>query len=103
MESFIQSHYAKPDTQPEARRYVLEANTFMPTLKALTKLNAQRWLTEEEGKEPSARRALKTMQKATGYLAEYFTWLQDRNLVCQKFANPFWELHYPKTLIGPKK
>jgi integrase len=75
----------------------------MPTLKALTKLNAQRWLTEEEGKEPSVRRALKTMQKATGYLAEYVAWLQYRNLVCQNLANPFRELHYPKTLIRPKK
>ena len=27
MESFIQSHYTKPDTQSEARRYVLEATT----------------------------------------------------------------------------
>ena len=52
MEAFIQSHYTKPDTQSEARRYVLEATAFMPTLESLTKLNAQRWLTEEEGKEP---------------------------------------------------
>lgn len=103
MESFIQSHYTKPNTQSEARRYVLEATTFMPTLESLTKLNAQRWLTEEEGKEPSARRALKTMQKATGYLAEYVAWLQYRNLIDQSLANPFRELHYPKTLTRPKK
>ena len=103
MESFIQSHYTKPDTRSEARRYVLEATIFMPTLESLTKLNAQRWLTEEECKEPSARRALKTMQKATGYLAEYVAWLQYRNLVDQSIANPFRGLHYPKTLMRPKK
>ena len=61
------------------------------------------WLTEEEGKEPPARRALKTMQKATGYLAEYFAWLQYRNLVEQSIANPFKGLHYSKTLMRPKK
>ena len=103
MESFIHSHYIKPGTRSEARRYVLEATIFMPTVESLTKLNDQRWLTEEEGKEPSARRALKTMQKATGYLAEYFAWLQYRNLVDQSISNPFRELHYPKTLMRPKK
>ena len=103
MESFIQSHYIKPDIRSEAQRYVLEATIFMPTLESLTKLNAQRWLTEEEGKEPSARRALKTMQKATGYLAEYFAWLQYRNLVDQSIANPFRGLPCPKTLMRPKK
>ena len=75
----------------------------MPTSESRTQLNAQRWLTEKGGKEPSARRALQTMQKATGYLAEYFAWLQCRNLVDQSIANPFSGLHYPKTLMGPKK
>ena len=103
MESFIQSHYIKPDTRSEARRYVLEATLFMPTLESRTQLNAQRWLTEKGGKEPPARRALQTMQKATGYLAEYFAWLQCRNLVDQSIANPFRGLHYPKTLMRPKK
>ena len=103
MESFIRSHYIKPDTRSEARRYVLEATLFMPTLESLTLLNAQRWLTEEEGNEHSARRALKTMQKATEYLAECFAWLQYKNLVDQSIANPFRGLHYPKTLMRPKK
>ncbi len=43
------------------------------------------------------------MQKATGYLSEYVSCLQYRNLVCQSFTNPFRELHYPKTLNRPKK
>mgnify|MGYP001341603611 CR=1 FL=1 len=103
MESFIQSHYIKSDTRSEAWRYVLEATIFTPTLESLTKFNAQRWLTEEEGKEPSTRRALKTMQKATGYLPEYVAWLQYRSLVCQNLANPCRQLHYPKTLTRPKK
>ena len=75
----------------------------MPTSESRTQLNAQRWLTEKGGKEPSARRALQTMQKATGYLAEYFAWLQCRNLVDQSIANPFRGLHYPKTLMRPRK
>ena len=95
MNTFVKSHYTKSGTRSEARRYILEATLFTPTLAALTRMNAQRWLTEEENKDSSARRALKTMQKATGYLSEYISWLQYRNLVCQSVINPFRELHYP--------
>ena len=98
MNTFVKSHYTKSGTQSEARRYILEATLFVPTLAALTRVNAQRWLTDEESKDPSARRALKTMQKATGYLSEYISWLQYRNLVCQSLINPFRALHYPKKL-----
>ena len=103
MTAFVKSHYSKPGTQSEARRYVLEATLFIPTMAALTRLNAQRWLTEEENKDPCSRRALKTMQKATGYLSEYFSWLQYRNLVCQSVINPFRGLHYPKILVKTKQ
>ena len=98
MNTFVKSHYTKSGTQSEARRYILEATLFIPTLSALTRVNAQRWLTDEENKDPSVRRALKTMQKATGYLSEYISWLQYRNLVCQSLINPFRGLHYPKKL-----
>ena len=103
MDAFVKSHYSKPGTQSEARRYILEATLFVPTLAALTRINAQRWLTDEENKDPSARRALKTMQKATGYLSEYISWLQYRNLVCQNVINPFRGLHYPKKLAKTKQ
>lgn len=103
MDAFVKSHYSKPGTQSEARRYILEATLFVPTLAALTRINAQRWLTEEENKDPSARRALKTMQKATGYLSEYISWLQYRNLVCQNVISPFRGLHYPKKLAKTKQ
>ena len=103
MDAFVNSHYSKPGTQSEARRYILEATLFTPTLAALTRVNAQRWLTDEENKDPSARRALKTMQKATGYLSEYVSWLQYRNLVCQSLINPFRGLHYPKKLAKTKQ
>lgn len=103
MDTFVKSHYAKSGTQSEARRYILEATLFIPTLAALTRVNAQRWLTDEENKDPSARRALKTMQKATGYLSEYISWLQYRNLVCQNVINPFRGLHYPKKLAKTKQ
>lgn len=103
MDAFVQSHYTKPGTQSEARRYILEATIFIPTLAALTRINAQRWLTNEESKDPSSRRALKTMQKATGYLSEYISWLQYRNLVCQSLINPFRDLHYPKMLTRSKQ
>ena len=103
MTTFVKSHYSKPGTQSEARRYILEATLFIPTMAALTRLNAQRWLTEEENKDPCSRRALKTMQKATGYLSEYFSWLQYRNLVCQSVINPFRGLHYPKILAKTKQ
>ena len=103
MNTFVKSHYTKSGTQSEARRYILEATLFIPTLSALTRVNAQRWLTDEENKDPSARRALKTMQKATGYLSEYISWLQYRNLVCQNVINPFRGLHYPKRLAKTKQ
>ena len=103
MDAFVKSHYSKPGTRSEARRYILEATLFVPTLAALTRINAQRWLTDEENKDPSARRALKTMQKATGYLSEYISWLQYRNLVCQNVINPFRGLHYPKKLAKTKR
>ena len=103
VDAFIKSHYSKPGTQSEARRYILEATLFVPTLAALTRINAQRWLTDEESKDPSARRALKTMQKATGYLSEYVSWLQYRNLVCQSLINSFRGLHFPKKLTKTKQ
>ena len=103
MSTFVKSHYTKSGTRLEARRYILEATLFTPTLAALTRMNAQRWLTEEENKDSSARRALKTMQKATGYLSEYISWLQYRNLVCQNVINPFRGLHYPKKLAKTKQ
>jgi hypothetical protein len=103
MDTFVKSHYTRSGTQSEARRYILEATLFIPTLAALTRVNAQRWLTDEENKDPSARRALKTMQKATGYLSEYISWLQYRNLVCQNVINPFRGLHYPKKLAKTKQ
>ena len=103
MDAFVKSHYSKPGTQSEARRYILEATLFIPSLAALTRINAQRWLTDAENKDPSARRALKTMQKATGYLSEYISWLQYRNLVCQNVINPFRGLHYPKKLAKTKQ
>ena len=53
MDAFVQSHYTKPGTQSEARRYILEATIFIPTLAALTQINAQRWLTNEESKVPN--------------------------------------------------
>ena len=103
MDAFVKSHYLKPGTQSEARRYIREATLFVPTLAALTRVNAERWLTDEESKDPSARRALKTMQKATGYLSEYLSWLQYRNLVCQILINPFRGLHFPKRLTKTKQ
>ncbi len=103
MDAFVKSHYTKPGTQSEACRYILEATLFIPTMAALTRLNAQKWLTDEENKDPSARRALKTMQKATGYLSEYVSWLQYRNLVCHSLINPFRGLHYPKKLSRTKQ
>ena len=103
MNTFVKSHYTKSGTRSEARRYILEATLFTPTLAALTRINAQRWLTEEENKDSSARRALKTMQKATGYLSEYISWLQYHNLVCQNVINPFRGLHYSKKLAKTKQ
>ena len=103
MDAFAQSHCTKPGTQSEARRYILEATIFIPTLAALTRINAQRWLTNEESKDPSSRRALKTMQKAIGCLSEYISWLQYRNLVYQSLINPFRDLHYPKMLTRSKQ
>ena len=103
MNTFVKSHHTKSGTRSDARRYILEATLFIPTLAALTRMNAQRWLTEEENKDSSARRALKTMQKATGYLSEYISWLQYRNLVCQNVINPFRGLHYPKKLAKTKQ
>lgn len=32
MDAFVKSHYTKPGTQSEARRYILEATLFVPTL-----------------------------------------------------------------------
>ena len=103
MDAFVKSHYTKSGTQSEALRYILEATLFIPSLAALTRINAQRWLTDEENKDPSARRALKTMQKATGYLSEYISWFQYRNLVCQNVINPLRGLHYPKKLAKTKQ
>ena len=64
----------------------------MPTVESLTKLNAQRWL-------PSSAE-LKTMQKATGYLAEYVAWLL---ISLIRSPTQIRLVHYPKTLMRPKK
>ena len=41
MEGFIRDRYSKHRTQTEARRYILEATLFTPTLSLLTRENAR--------------------------------------------------------------
>ena len=98
MESFIAAHYDKHKTKTEARRYILEATLYVPTLELINPENAKTWIREETKKPASERRAVKTMQKATGYLSEYVLWLQDQRLLSDSVANPFRNLRYPKSL-----
>ena len=103
MSKFIEAHYARHRTQLEARRYILEATLFIHSLDDLNRVNAQRWLTAEELKPVNARRAVKTMQKAVGFLSEYFEWLRYRGFVAQNIQNPFKDLHFSKQLARPRQ
>ena len=98
MEAFIKAHYTKHRTKTEARRYILEATLFVPTLELINTENAKAWVRAETQKPNEKRRAVKTMQKATGYLSEYVLWLQDQRLLSESVANPFRNLRYPKAL-----
>lgn len=98
MEKFISSHYDKRKAQTEARRYILEATLHVPTLELINSENAKAWIRAEVQKPASERRAVKTMQKAAGYLSEYVLWLQDQRLLSDSIANPFKDLRYPKAL-----
>ena len=98
MNRFIAAHYDKRKSQSEARRYILEATLHIPTLEAINSENAKAWIRAEAQKPAGERRAVKTMQKATGYLSEYLLWLQDQRLLSDSIVNPFRTLRYPKAL-----
>ena len=103
MLDFIEAHYIRHRTKLEARRYILEATLFIHTLEDLNRANAQRWLSTEELKPLKERRAVKTMQKAVGFLSEYFEWLRYRGFVFQNHQNPFKNLHFSKQLARPRQ
>ena len=103
MSEFIEVHYTRHRTQLEARRYILEATLFIHTLGDLNRGNAQRWISTEELKPLNERRAVKTMQKAVGFLSEYFEWLRYRGFVSQDLQNPFKDLHFSKQLARPRQ
>ena len=103
MLDFIEAHYIRHRTKLEARRYILEATLFIHTLEDLTRANAQRWLSTEELKPANERRAVKTMQKAVGFLSEYLEWLRYRGFVSQNLQNPFKNLHFSKQLARPRQ
>ena len=100
---FIEAHYTRHRTQLEARRYILEATLFIHTLDDLNRVNAQCWISTEELKPINERRAVKTMQKAVGFLSEYFEWLRYRGFVSQDLQNPFKDLHFSKQLARPRQ
>ena len=85
------------------RRYILEATLFIHTLDDLNRANAQRWISTEELKPVNERRAVKTMQKAVGFLSQYFEWLRYRGFVSQDLQNPFKDLHFSKQLARPRQ
>lgn len=103
MEQFAGEHYVNSRTRSEARRYILEATQFLPTLAALTKLNAQRWVSAEESKSIGVRRSAKTMQKGVGFLSEYVAWLQYRGYLGHDAVNPFRDLHFSKQLARSRQ
>ncbi|MBT5556854.1 MAG: hypothetical protein HOJ80_08215 [Halieaceae bacterium] len=103
MLDFIEAHYTRHRTKLEARRYILEATLFIHTLEDLNRANAQRWLSTEELKPANERRAVKTMQKAVGFLSEYLEWLRYRGFVSQNLQNPFKNLHFSKQLARPRQ
>ena len=100
---FIEAHYTRHTTQLESRRYILEATLFIHTLDDLNRVNAQCWISTEELKPVNERRAVKTMQKAVGFLSEYFEWLRYRGFVSQDLQNPFKDLHFSKQLARPRQ
>ena len=100
---FIEAHYTRHRTQLEARRHILEATLFIHTLDDLNRVNAQCWISTEELKPINERRAVKTMQKAVGFLSEYFEWLRYRGFVSQDLQNPFKDLHFSKQLARPRQ
>ena len=103
MSEFIEVHYTRHRTQLEARRYILEATLFIHTLEDLYRGNAQRWISTEELKPVNERRAVKTMQKAVGFLSEYVEWLRYKGFVSQNLQNPFKDLHFSKQLARPRQ
>ena len=103
MSEFIEVHYTRHRTQLEARRCILEATLFIHTLEDLNRGNAQRWISTEELKPLNERRAVKTMQKAVGFLSEYVEWLRYKGFVSQNLQNPFKDLHFSKQLARPRQ
>ena len=103
MSEFIEVHYTRHRTQLEARRYILEATLFIHALGDLNRGNAQRWISTEELKPLNERRAVKTMQKAVGFLSECVEWLRYNGFVSQNLQNPFKDLHFSKQLARPRQ
>ena len=103
MERFIAAHYDKPKAKSEAKRYILEATVFVPTLEQIDNESARAWIRAEAEKPEGERRAVKTMQKAAGYLSEYLLWMQDQRLLSDNIVNPFKNMRYPKNLKRKEK
>ena len=103
MERFIDAHYDKYKAKTEARRYILEATLFVPTLEQINNEGARAWIRAEAEKPEGERRGVKTMQKAAGYLSKYVLWMQDQRLLSDNINNPFKHMRYPKSLKRKEK
>ena len=103
MQRFLDEHYTKHKPRLEARRYILDATVFVPTLESLSVTNAKSWVAAEARKPANERRATKTMHKAASYVTQYIRWMQDTQLLSSDIINPFHGLTYPKNLKPPEQ
>ena len=107
VERFVEARYEKKKTADDARRAIKDGariwsggatGTSRPMgLNEINRENARAWMRVEEAKQPAERRALKTMQKAVGFMSEYIFWLQDQRLLVDSVVNPYKGLRLPKT------
>lgn len=108
VERYAAARYEKKKTADDAIRAVKDAarvwsgsgssGTSRPMgLNEINRENARAWLRAEEAKPAGERRALKTMQKVAGFMADYIFWLQDQRLLKDSVQNPYRGLRWPKS------
>ncbi len=105
VERYAAARYEKKKTADDAIRAVNDAarvwnanGTSRPMgLNEINRENARVWVRAEEAKLAGKRRALKTMQKAAGFMSDYIFWLQDQRLLKDSVTNPYKGLRWPKS------
>ena len=88
LDAFLDS-YTNIKTVKDARRSVLELSAYARSVHDANASAVRQWKNAELAKPPSNQRASGTMSKVATFNAEYFNYLQDKEIIDDSLTNPF--------------